>query len=391
MKTHRAITAASSAFIMLSLGSIAIACGSSGDGDGDLDGLDTGGGLTLDGGDEGGNPFDAIGDPDSRIDPDAACAAESYDAKRLPPNLYLLFDHSGSMKESVSGGTKWTGSVAAISSLVTKSTDDLKMGLKLFPPVGAPDKTCTASFFATPDVPVAPLSTSRNPILCHLGGGSSCGGITAAGPDGNGTPMAIALDQAIKYMATAYKGEGTRVVVLITDGDPNGCGDIGDVITAATKAPSGTEKVIVYVIGAPGGTVSNLSRVAEAGGGKRTPTCVGSTSDPTKACHYQIGGTSFEKDLTAALEDIKGKALTCTFNVPAGASGSTVDKSKVNVNETAGGVTSTLPQDPSHTNGWDYTDGGATITVYGPECDKLKADPTVKIQIILGCKTKGPA
>ena len=397
MKTSRALfQAASSLSLSLACGALALGCGASSDGGGgDLEGEDTGGGgLILDGSgtDGGGLPIDGSGDPDGRIDPDAACAAESYDAARLPPNLYLLFDHSGSMKESVTGGTKWTGSVSALSSLVTKSTNDIKMGLKFFPPLGSSGKACTPSLYATPDVPVAPLSTSRDPILCYLGTGkgAGCGGITAAGPDGGGTPMAVALDQAVQYMGTVYKGDGTRVVVLITDGDPNGCGDITAVIAAAAKAPA--EKVIVYVIGAPGGTVTNLSQVAAAGGGKRTPTCVAATSDPTLACHYQIGGASFEADLTAALDDIKGKALSCTFTVPPPTGGAgTIDKTKVNVDETIGGVTSTLPQDTTHTNGWDYTDGGATITVYGPECDKLKADPAVKIQIIFGCKTKGPA
>ena len=85
-------------------------------------------------------------------------------------------------------------------------------------------------------------------------------------------------------------------------------------------------------------------------------------------------------------------AATCErfVTVPTSGTGA-IDKTKVNVDETAGGITSTLPQDTTHANGWDYTDGGATITIYGPECDKLKADPSVKIQIIFGCKTKGPS
>jgi hypothetical protein len=322
---------------------------------------------------------------DSVIDEDSSCASESFDGTRIPPNLLVLLDRSGSMK-----GAKWTGTTNALNSLVTKSADDMKFGLKFF---AYPDTTsCSVDMYAKPEVPVAALSTTRSPMQCWMGTASGCSGITPVTP-GADTPMNAALAGAIKYMKTTYVGEGTRVVILMTDGDPNGCGTIDDVITTAATAPAAPDpKVLVYVIGAPGGTVANLSRVAAAGGGKRTPTCTAATSDPTLACNYQIGDATFEKDLLAALEDIKGKALTCTFKLPTGGDAGTIDPAKVNVNFTDGsGKTVTLSKDPSHANGWDYSDGGTTVTVYGPDCDVLKTDGKAKVQIVLGCKTKGPA
>ncbi len=374
-------------FLLLSalslLGTSVAACSGSVDGDAlDLDGSsDPDGGLVLDGGQFGDGLSAEVPLEDGHIDPDSACAAAAFDAKRIPPNLYLVFDHSGSMKETVTGGTKWSGSLAAINALVDKSEDTLKVGLKLFPLL-ADAKSCDAAAYAVPDVAVGPLATTRAPIKSVLAGAS---------PNGN-TPMAVALSSAVGYMH-GLTTDGTRVVVLITDGDPNGCGTLADVIAAANGGRTGpAPQVLTYVIGAPGGTVQNLSQVAAAGGGKRTPTCIPSTTDPTKACHYQIGDATFEKDLLLALEDIKGKILSCTFDVPAAsADAGTVDPNKVNVDFTDGSGTHTLDKDPTHTSGWDYTDGGKTITVYGVDCDKLKSDPTVKVQLVFGCKTKGPS
>ena len=392
-KTSLRLRCASAVSIALALSSFAACGGGDGAGGGDLGGGDDSGGFNFaDGGDEGGLTLDGAPTEDARIDPDSACASSKYDAKRIPPNLYVLFDHSGSMKEITAGtASKWDGSTKALTALVTDSGDDLKVGLKFFP--AKDTKSCDLALYATPDVAVAPLATSRKPIECWLGTATGCPGITAETPGGN-TPMAIALQGAIEYMKKTYVGDGTRVVVLFTDGDPNGCGSIADVITAATVGPAApTPPVLVYVIGAPGGTVSNLSRVAAAGGGKRFAACVPDTSDATKACHYQIGAADFEKDLLAALADIKGKALTCTFDIPStsGGDGGTVDPGKVNVDFTDAKGTVTLPKDTSHANGWDYTDGGKTITIYGPDCDKLKSDAAATIQLIFGCKTKGPA
>jgi hypothetical protein len=319
---------------------------------------------------------------DTRIDPDAACAAQAFDAKRIPPSLYVVFDRSGSMR-----GAKWDGSTNALNSLVTKSEDTMKVGLTFFPPN---ESSCEVSAFG-PVVPLGPLSATRKSIQCAIGKASGCPGITARSPNG-GTPMMPAVQAGVSYMQKVTT-DGTRVVILLTDGDPSGCGTIEQVIAEAGKAPAGTPKVLVYVIGAPGGTVRNLSQVASAGGGKRIATCVANTSDVSRACHYQIGDANFEAQLTAALEDIKGKALSCTFAVPKGGgeAGSDIDSNQVNVNYTDASGTTTLDRDPAKANGWDYTDNGETITIYGPRCDALLADPNVKVQLVFGCKTKGPS
>ena len=81
-----------------------------------------------------------------------------------------------------------------------------------------------------------------------------------------------------------------------------------------------------------------------------------------------------------------------TFAVRNGAAGivGEIDPAKVNVVYTDGGGTeTTLNKDPN--NGWSYDNDAAPtkVTLNGPACNALKADPKGKIKIVLGCKTKG--
>jgi hypothetical protein len=208
------------------------------------------------------------------------------------------------------------------------------------------------------------------------------------------TEMAPALRGAIAYMR-AVKVDGQRLVILITDGDPTACdatNQVADVITAAANGFGGTPKIATYVIGVPGSTVQNLSQVAAAGGGKRVPTCIGGTLDPLNACHYQIGAGNVQADLQKALYDITNKARTCLFKIPPSTGdAATFDPGQVNVDLTAGGTTTELVRDVTHTNGWDYTDGNTTITIFGASCDTVLYDNTSLVDIVFGCPTKTPA
>ncbi len=338
----------------------------------------------------------AVGQPDTHIELDAACASSSYNGVRIPPNILLIFDQSGSMSDCADGSfspcsagvpDKWTSATKALSALLAAAPADINIGIKFF---GTPSDSCNDADYAKPDVPIGPLATTRNPIDCWLGLGTSCSGITPATPQ-TLTEMAPALRGGITYLK-GIKADGPRIAILITDGDPTSCSNnaISDVITAAGNGLSGTPKVITYAIGVPGSTIKNLSQVAAAGGGKRTPTCTANTTNANLACHYQIGTGNVQADLLKALNDITGKALSCVFKVPASSGDAGVDLGAVNVNLTTGGTTTTLGKDTSHTSGWDYTDGNTTITLYGPACNTVLTDGTSKVDIILGCPTKIP-
>src|SRR5262249_7984470 len=170
---------------------------------------------------------------------------------RVPPNVMLVLDRSGSMKYAITAGSatsKWTDLKNAIAALVTGYDAQMRLGATLFSSDGA----CAAN---TIDVPVA------------AGAGAAINtklGIT--GPTGD-TPTAVALDTVI---SKGLLNDPTRpnYVVLATDGIPT-CGETFDMVTARIKTLyTATPSVKTFVIGIGDGTVSDptaLNTWADAG------------------------------------------------------------------------------------------------------------------------------
>jgi hypothetical protein len=337
-------------------------------------------------------------------DDDAACASATFTGKKIPASLLVLLDRSGSMAKD----GKWTAAVSALKGALSKSDNDLPVGL-LFYPEGKFDSSklaaCTfnpaaagcAEAYAdsgckdiktTPDVLVDVLTKTRTVINSKL---------DATDPNGDTTPTRWALKNSWAYMAT-LAAKADRYVVLVTDGEPTTyqakmtvgsftipesaleCKDKPTIEAEAAAASAGTPPVKTFVIGAPGSesAAPHLSKIAVNGKTRRTPTC-----DPSKDCHYQIGSGSFGADLEKALAEITGKIATCIFEVP---TGTDVDPNRVNVSVDM----KDAYRDESHADGWDYTDATKTrIEVFGPMCDQIKSNPsTVTVKILLGCKTR---
>ncbi len=80
--------------------------------------------------------------------------------------------------------------------------------------------------------------------------------------------------------------------------------------------------------------------------------------------------------------------------MPAPPPGEKLDPTKVNVTFTpTGGAAVTIEQDASKpceggANGWQYSADMKKILICGDWCKKLKADPSSKLTIALGCATK---
>jgi hypothetical protein len=55
----------------------------------------------------------------------------------------------------------------------------------------------------------------------------------------------------------------------------------------------------------------------------------------------------------------------------------------------ADGKPTTAPRDTSHVSGWDYLPGNAQVQLYGDFCAQLRTDPTVKVEVVVGCETVG--
>lgn len=338
-----------------------------------------------------------------------SCGASTF-ANQVPGSILVVLDKSGSMAGGDGQPDKWAPTVSAINTMMAAAGPDLGMGLLPFPEGKFDDSglvacglnpsspQCAALFAdggcqdvaTTPVVPVGPLSQTQSQISAWLSGN---------GPGGN-TPTLWALKRAYAYMATANV-PGERFVLLITDGVPTTytpamgfpgfmipesnieCKQLADIEAEALAAAQGSPKIKTFVIGSPGseGASDFLSQVAVNGETPKSPNCSAAAGD----CHYQIGKANFQQELEAALNDISGKLSECVFEIP---DGENADPDYVNVELDSSGMKTQLYKDTSHADGWDYTDDTHTkVELFGPACDKFKAEKGAQVSIILGCKT----
>ena len=322
------------------------------------------------------------------ISPDASCSTTTADARRLPVNLLILLDRSGSMSES----GKWTAAVSGLRTLLGRLDGSIRVGLTMFPApagAGAADRVAT---YNTPNVAIAALSTNRSQLESVLSGAS---------PGGN-TPMNCAAEGSRAYFGT-FPMDGSHNVILITDGAPtdectdNPCSpfdlacllanrDAGSnaVRVSVARGARGTPPIRYFIAGTPDASEAFLSDLAFTGNTARTPDCQSTTS-----CHYRLQTGSFEADLTRALDEIRGRAVSCEFAVDADPS--RVDPTRVNVNVSTGGAAPTIvPRDVDHANGWDYSPGMRSVVLHGPACDRILADDSAQVRIVFGCPTITP-
>jgi hypothetical protein len=279
---------------------------------------------------------------------DASCGGMQFALERVPPNVMLVLDRSGSMDQSIGGGsatTKWTDLKSAVSTLVTNYDGQTRLGASIF----SSDGNCGAG-----DITLAAPANGMS-IMTQL---------DAKGPAGN-TPTAATL---AKVAQSGMLNDTTRenVVVLATDGLPN-CGDT-DVAGKITALYALTPSVKTYVIGVGDATASNptlLNSWADAGHTARTGAA-------TK--YYQA---SSPQDLKAAFDSIVASVVSCKFQMgqtPPDASQIYVWEDGVQVQVDAA-------------NGYSYDAASNSVTLNGSSCDKVKNQPNTKVQVIYGCPT----
>ena len=368
------------------------ACGSSGD-DGagsTLSGTGTGTGSssgTGAGSGSGGGLFDGgSGSGDGAIDPDAAGATGSEEATLVPVNMLVMFDKSGSMDND----GKWPNATGAmIAFFQDPSTAGLRIALRFFPddePVsGCNENDCSIDACASPLVPIAPVTADPAPADAQEQALVSA--INATSPGGP-TPMFAALGGAEQWAIAYQAAHATEkvVVVLVTDGEPNGCNEnIADI--AALAADALASGVLTYTVGLQGSNQAQMDQIAQAGG--------------TNAGFY-IGNGNAQADLLAALKAIQGSSVSCNFAMPQSSDpNKPIDPAKINVNYTpGGGMKTTLGQVPDAaacgpSGGWYYDDPASPtqIILCPATCGVVQADPNADIEILIGCATEvgGPA
>jgi Mg-chelatase subunit ChlD len=296
------------------------------------------------------------------------CATESAEVELLPLDLYIMLDKSGSMT-----GAKWTAVKGALNAFAADPTmESMGVGLQFFPLGGA--GVCDFTAYADPEVPIATLGTNATAIADSL---------ASVTPDGE-TPTLPALQGAVAY-AKAWATDNpdhTIAVILATDGEPNVCGStVQKVAQAANVGASTDPPVRTFVIGV-GASLTSLEEIAAAG-------------DTGQAFLVDDSNQNTQQQFIAALESIRGKALTCEYGIPAPEAGS-IDVNKVNVVYTSSdgevrivskvaGVAGCEGND----DGWYYDDPSnpTKVILCDSACDIIKGDSEGKVDVVFGCVT----
>lgn len=341
-----------------------------------------------------------------------SCATASAEAKRLPVYMLFVIDGSGSMDgfdgtSYIAGereadpaspgrqtGKKWIATRDALGAffddLASKNDPSFAVGMYLFSSTAV--KSATAV-----DVPIKFVDTAQATALkTRLA--------PPVFPNG-GTPLGASISGQLSILkaytpAAPVQPGGKYVLVAMTDGIPSDSKTTA--LTAVTTAKTGTPPVATFAVGVGNEDASATTVYDEAfmkdlavAGGTAAAGCNpnwGNADKTGKPCHFQITpGTktaaAIKTEFLAAINAIRDQVGSCEFPLVKPPGSGDIDPANVNVVKTAGGADTTIPQDAA--NGWVYDDptNPSKVTLKGKACDDLKADPTAKIKIVVGCKT----
>ncbi len=352
-----------------------------------------------------------------QVDPDTACGMGEANANLKPVNMLVMFDRSGSMLDCSdgtdrsnqelcpSGPSRWdTASAALKAFFADPGADGLGVALRFFPhdlPAagcqGGNQGACDANACAQPLVDMGTLMVDPAPTDAQEAALVSA--VDASGPDmpgmqggnqGGGTPIMAALDGALTW-ASAYQmanPDQRTVVVFVTDGAPNGCGNnFGQIAQLAADALANAG-VSTYMIGlldtnGMGVNQQDMDRVAAAGG--------------TMQAFYVSDGQQATQQLIDAFNAIRGSAIRCDFDVPTStSSGALINPKLINVNYTPGGGTEVQlglvdgPDACADKQAWYYDDPAnpTQILLCPAACDTVTADEGAQITILAGCQPR---
>jgi hypothetical protein len=349
-----------------------------------------------------------------------------------PVALYIMLDNSLSMDETGATASKWEEARSALTSFVQDPTSaGLDVAIQYFHPTGGTGQEadeCDGVSHATPAVAMGPLPGQAKAIVSSLQSTKTA----------LNTPTTGALTGATNYCATyhATHPDEKCVVILVTDGEPHGCGlsaicstttgaggagarpgaggspECVDPKSASMLTPiaaAGLAKgVVTFTVGMAGVSKDGfalLNQIAIAGGSDCTPGTSGN-----EACDVSTSGAA---GLLAALSAIRDSVtvvethtetvtkteiipLPCEWALPEPPKGQKFDPLLINVNivdsETTSALYAPSADECEHASGpaWYYDNPEAPTKMYvcPATCDLLTATPTASVQVLLGCKRK---
>jgi hypothetical protein len=271
-----------------------------------------------------------------------ACVETKAETTRLPVDLYIVQDRSGSM--GMQG--KWEAVKNALITFVqSPDTSGMHVGLGFFPRQGsgaacmacttipcfqmcgcssvqctngvcrctAFAASCSGQDYVDAAVGIEPLPGVAPKIVMALNGVMTTGG----------TPTRPALEGGVQFAKAWLASKNRRVALaLATDGEPTGCTDNNVTTVADVARRALADGIHTFVIGV-GPNLNNLNAMAMGGGTGKA---------------FLIEGGNIQQQFLETLRTIQGQAsrLSCSYAIPPPPMGQALDPRKVNVRFTSG-------------------------------------------------------
>jgi len=315
------------------------------------------------------------------------CASAEVAATRITPTVYLVVDGSGSMRSRFGQGerdTRWTvlrEALVGTKGVITQLESVVKFGM---------------SIYSNSDPAKCPGMTTVAPELRNL---SALGGTYPQQEPGGGTPTGEALQKVVDSLPDFNLGPDSDVVppiiILATDGEPNGCGNTGgigqcnwadpamclsqllnglatapptyDTTLAAVRAAR-AKNIAVWVISLADGlnTIPDLQKTANIGAGLADNASPGAP----------IYSPKNPDELVQTLGKLIGGVVTCEVSLAGTLEVSRACEGVVKMNGTALRC--------NDEQGWKPLDS-KRIQLQGSACDSFKSDPGVLLQASFPC------
>ncbi len=216
------------------------------------------------------------------------------------------------------------------------------------------------------------------------------------------TALSLSYDALAGFTPTGPLRDGTKVVILVSDGKPNPPPATPQTIPDLVQAKrNGVPAVRTFSIGigelGSGGQNGYepgfMSVIAERGGTAKQGCDPNEQSDPTKFCHFQITPSlsqNITTDLVNAFAAIRDQVRTCELNLNIENPTELEPRAVIVVAEKDNAPQRVLANDA--VNGWTFDDpiSPKTIRLHGTECERLTAKDTQRVFAIVGCSCKLP-
>lgn len=321
--------------------------------------------------------------------PDGVCAAATVTASRIIPTVYLVIDGSSSMNTPFGGGTRWSvlrEALVGANGVVTRLETIVKFGMTIY---------------GNSNPMMCPMLVEvKPPALNNLG---TMSGMYPQVETGGGTPTGEALqgvvDSLPDFSQPTLDGpqEKAPIIILATDGEPNGCNEAVAMVLDCANAPdpfaclgnaagalanaaatyettlaavqSAKDKMIpVWVVSLAAGlnNIPDLQRTANIGAGLDDNAMPGAT----------IYSPENPDDLTNTLTKLIGDVVDCTVELNGTLDVARACEGSVMMNGT--------PVECGTDQGWVAVDS-KHIALQGMACDTFKSDPSVYLDARFPC------